>query len=672
VLDMDRASRQAERTIVVLSPDYFASRFTPAEWAAAFRRDPIGEQGILLPIRVRPCEVEGLLGQLGYIDLLDHSEQEARAMLLAHVQLQRHKPVHAPAFPSAPKPDRFPGMLPALWNVPHPRNCYFTGREDLLQQLAAGLRGGGQASALSQPQAMSGLGGIGKTQIALEYAYRYYQDYQAVLWVQAQTRETLISAYLAIARLLDLPEKSEQESARIIAAVKDWFQHHSSWLLILDNADELALAREFLPPSFGGHVLLTTRAQVTGRFARRFEVGVLPTELGAFFLLRRTGLLAPDAPLEQATEGDREQARAIREELGGLPLALDQAGAYIEETGCSLGEYQRLYQHRRADLLAERRGQLVDDHPLPVATTWSLSFQSVEEKNPASADLLRLCAFLAPDAIPEVIITRGAEHLGPTLALVGADPYQLNQAIEVARAYSLLRRESSGAEPLHSVHRLVQAVVVDQMEEPGRKQWAERAVQAVAAALPAVKHESWSSWERLLAHALQCAELIKQWSFGFAEATQLLQQTGWYLTERIRYPEAEQMLQQGLSLTEQEQGGEHLDTARDSLTLAYLYQAQGKYAQAEPLLERALAIREQQLGAEHPSTQTVRKNYAFLLQAARQDEDARTLEQLVNALPLPIREAIEQGDQSAFGHAFAALSSQEQQSMIFSIYWPSF
>jgi hypothetical protein len=363
------------------------------------------------------------------------------------------------------------------------------------------------------------------------------------------------SQIYTFAALLNLPEKNQQESARVIAAVKNWLQRNTGWLLILDNADDLALARDFLPPSVGGHVLLTTRAQAMGRFARCLEVDILSTELGALFLLRRAGRLAPDATLEQTSEHNRSAARAICEELGGLPLALDQAGAYIEETGCSLAEYQRLYQRRRADLLAERRGQLVDDHPLPVATTWSLSFAQVEQKSPAAADLLRLCTFLAPDAIPEEMITQGAEYLGPQIAPVGADSYLLNQAIEALRAYSLLRREaSSGTTPSLSVHRLVQAVLKDQMDEQSRQQWAQRAVRAVNAAFPDIEHQTWPQCDRLLPHTLICAELIAQEQMTFPEATRLLNQTGYYLNERARYVEAEPLLVRALSIYEQQLG----------------------------------------------------------------------------------------------------------------------
>src|SRR5207248_1121763 len=114
-------------------------------------------------------------------------------------------------------------------------------------------------------------------------------------------------------------EKDAQESARVIAAVKDWLRANTGWLLILDNADDLALSRDFLPPSVNGHVLLTTRAQAMGRFARRIEVETLPTDQGALFLLRRAGLLLVDASLEQAAQHEHDMARAICHELGGLP-----------------------------------------------------------------------------------------------------------------------------------------------------------------------------------------------------------------------------------------------------------------------------------------------------------------------------------------------------------------
>src|SRR5450755_831463 len=599
---IDEHLNSASIILLLVSANFLASNYYyGVEMQRALDRDKAG-QARVIPIIVRPCDRKG--APFAHLQALPtdakaittwNNRDEAWTEVATGIrQVIEELPPLSVKTPSA--------ALPPVWNVPYPQNVLFTGREQLLMQLTTTLHAG-QPTALSQPQAISGLGGIGKTQLALEYAYRSRGDYQAVLWTQADTRENLTSSYLTIATLLNLPEKGEQESTRVIVAVKNWLQRSTDWLLILDNADELALARDFLPPSFGGHVLLTTRAQAMGRFARCLEVDILSTELAALFLLRRAGLLPVEATLEQASEHDRSVARAICEEVGGLPLALDQAGAYIEETGCSLAEYQRLYQHRRADLLAERRGQLVDDHPLPVATTWSLSFAQVEQKNPAAADLLRLCAFLAPDTIPEEMITQGAEHLGPQLAPVGADAYLLNQSIEALRAYSLLRREaSSGTAPSLSVHRLVQAVLKDQMDEQERQQWAQRAVRAVNAAFPEVEHQTWPQCDRLLPHALLCAELIAQEQMNTPEAAHLLNQTGYYFYECARYMEAEPLLKRALAIREQQLGPNHPDTATSLNNLALLYENQGKYAQAELLVVRTLAIYEQQLGPEHPRT----------------------------------------------------------------------
>jgi len=371
-----------------------------------------------------------------------------------------------------------------IWHVPFPRNPLFTGRQDILNRLHETLLGN-KTAALTQPQAISGLGGIGKTQTALEYAYRYKDNYQAVFWVRADTRETLIASFVIVADLLQLPEKDAKEQALTLTAVKRWLEEHSHWLLILDNADDLSLIRDVLPTTARrGHILLTTRAQSMGRLAQRVEIETMEPDEGALFLLHRANLLPYEADLGQATEMQRRTAKDICQTLGGLPLALDQAGAYIEETACSLSDYLALYTQRRTALL-RRRGGLVADHPEPVATTWSLSFEKVQQANPAAADLVRLCAFLHPDAVPEEIMTEGASKLGPVLEPVASDPLEWNAAIEALRNYSLIRRDPE-AKTL-TIHRLVQAVLKDGMDEETQRQWAERTVQAVNEAFPDVE-----------------------------------------------------------------------------------------------------------------------------------------------------------------------------------------
>ena len=513
-----------------------------------------------------------------------------------------------------PEPQRFPGALPPIWNIPYPRNPYFTGREDSLKKLYDALRTG-KTAAITQPQAISGLGGIGKTQSAVEYAYRYHNDYQAVLWTRAETRQLLISDFVVVAGLLNLPEKDVQDQNKAVEAVKRWLKEHRDWLLILDNADDLAMVREFVPPVFGGHILLTTRAQAMGRLAHRIEIEKMEPEEGALFLLRRAGIIVESDLLDKASEAERNKAKEISQEMDGLPLALDQAGAYIEETACGLADYLDLYQKHGA-ALRKRRGGLVADHPEPVATTWSLSFEKIELSNPAAAELLRLCAFLAPDAIPEEIITEGAPDLGPVLQPVAADLFELNAAIEALHKFSLIKRDPD-VKTL-TIHRLVQVVIKDGMDQDIQRQWAERAVQAVNDAFPDVEFKTWSRCQRCLSHAQVCEELIRQWGMMFVEAARLLHRVGWYLREHGQYALAEPLCQQALVIYERALGLDDSEIGSCLNNLAMLYRAQGKYEQAEPLLKRALAIYEQQLGPEHPYTATAQENYNALIRDMKQ------------------------------------------------------
>ncbi len=321
-------------------------------------------------------------------------------------------PISSPAASAALIPEP---LLP-LWNVPYRRNPFFTGREGVLLHLHNQLTAT-SAVALNQTQAINGLGGIGKTQIAIEYAHRYRDDYDAVFWVTAATRETLHSDFVALARLLQLPVQDLPDQQLIVDAVKQWLARHEQWLLILDNADELDLLTDFLPSGDAGYILVTTRAQATGSLAPSISIEQMSGDEGALLLLRRAQLLAPKASLEHVSEADRAQAETLVVAMGGLPLALDQAGAYIEETGCGLSGYLELYRTHQIDLL-QRRSAGPSDHPEPVAVTWRLGFLKVERTNPAAADLLRFCAFLVPDAIPEAKSRKGAQSLDPPLALL--------------------------------------------------------------------------------------------------------------------------------------------------------------------------------------------------------------------------------------------------------------
>jgi tetratricopeptide (TPR) repeat protein/transcriptional regulator with XRE-family HTH domain len=511
---------------------------------------------------------------------------------------------------------------PQIWMLPYPRNLFFLGREDVLAHLRQRLQAG-QTLALSQPQAINGLGGVGKTQVALEYAYRSAQDYQAVFWIRADSHDALVAGFLEMAHALHLPEQDEQDHTAIVAAVKGWFSQHTSWLLILDNADDLSLLPEFFPSPVQGHLLLTTRAQALGRLANRIEVDTLDTDTAALLLLRRAGLLAIDAPLAQAEPTELRVAMQLSEELGGLPLALDQAGAYLEETRCGLQQYLDLYRSHRADLL-RHRGGLVQDHPDSVATTWALSFAAIEQQSALAADVLRLCAWLHPDAIPEELFLQGAAYLGPLLSPLEADPLAFNQALAVIQGYSLLRRTSR--EQMLSVHRLVQAVLQDAMRPQERSLWRERAITVLNALFPNVWRHLRGQWEqcsRLLPHVLIVAAATPPEQDSL-ELASLLSKAADYLFQRAQYAQGEPLYQRALSMYEQMLGSEHHQVAAPLNGLADLYREQGRYAEAEALYQRALHLWER-LHQDHPEMYSPLNNMALLYWKQGRYEEAEAL-----------------------------------------------
>jgi tetratricopeptide (TPR) repeat protein/DNA-binding XRE family transcriptional regulator len=516
--------------------------------------------------------------------------------------------------------------LGTVWTIPFQRNPFFTGREDILNYLQMTLSTG-KTVTLMQPQALKGLGGIGKTHTAIEYAYRHHDEYQAILWAPATTSSILQASLVSIATILNLPQKTERDQDLIVKAVKQWLMNHSDWLLILDNVEDLESVGLLYPWAHSGHVIITTRSQSVGGIALSITLEKMEPEEGALFLLRRATLIGPQEGKEQAKGTDYEKAKELSEVLGGLPLALDQAAAYIEKTRCSLSAYLKLYQTQRAKLLSER-GSLTTDHPESVTVTFSLAFQKVESVSAAAGELLRFCAFLSPDAIPEEIITNGRAYLGPTLETIATDPLEFNTAIEILLAYSLIRRDTdigTGTQIL-SVHQLVQTVLQDAMETPEQETWTKRVVIALDAVFPEPTYEFWEKCIPLVPHVLihQKNDASQEDSLVLAS---LLNKTAIYLFERAQYEQAEPLSQRVLQIREQMLGSEHPDVASALDELAILYAAQDKYEQAELLYQRALRISEQTLGSEHPGVASTLNNLAELYRRQGKYEQAEPLYQ---------------------------------------------
>jgi len=493
-----------------------------------------------------------------------------------------------------PKPAEPPSKIS---NIPHPHNPNFTGRVDLLEKLHEALAAGERA-AFTQTSAITGLGGVGKTQLALEYSYRHADDYQVIWWVRSEEPATLAADYAGLAARLNLPEKGSQDQRIAVEAVRRWLEQNGVWLIVFDNAQDFKELEDFLPRAGFGHVIITSRKQSWGGVARMLTVDMFTLAESVEFLQRRTG------------QNDDDAAKALAEALGNLPLALEQAGAYIQETGITFSAYLKLFQERQKELLS--RGK-PDAYPDTVATTWDLSFQKAREEVPASADLLNLCAFLAPDDIPKSLLTDGVEHLPETLASAVKDEMALNDAVAALKRYSLM----NVADDSLSVHRLVQTVARDRLSGKERERWAEAAVRLVNGAFPQKSQDvrTWEDCSVLLPHALAAAGHAEEIDAAQKETQHILNQAGLYLMGRAEFKEAETLFERALPIAKNVYGGDHSEVAAIINNLGGVLRALGDLAGARKSYERALEIGEKVYGPDHPTVARDVNNLGGVLRA---------------------------------------------------------
>jgi tetratricopeptide (TPR) repeat protein len=437
--EAQRGAASAGRTLAVLSAAYLRSPQARGVWESLAAADPAGLSRRLIPIRVGEVPLTGPFADRTVIDLTRRDASQAREELLRTLGHPAGTPEH-PADPSVREP-RFPRAIPPVWNVPT-RNAAFTGRNEVLEKLRDQLASSSQAVVL--PLALHGLGGVGKTQVALEYAHRYMADYDVVWWVSAEQREMINPALAELAARLPGLRVGDSVTEAAMAArealrLGSPFSH---WLLIFDNAgdpDELA---SFIPGG-PGHVLVTSRNPFWSRVAEPVEIDVFSRAESTEHLQRRVpGLSGKDASLVAA-------------ELGDLPLAIEQAGAWLAETGTPAATY---VEELHAELTSVLDLSQPADYPVPVAATWRLSFDRLRTQWPAAARLLELCAFFAPEPI-SLQLLYSDEMIQ---ALVPLDDrlkerIVLGQLIRQITRYALAKVDQ-GSNSLQ-VHRLVQAVI---------------------------------------------------------------------------------------------------------------------------------------------------------------------------------------------------------------------
>ena len=471
-----------------------------------------------------------------------------------------------------------------------PQNKHFLDVHDILKELH-------KKPKTARVVALYGWHGVGKTQAATAYVYEHHDHYTASFWVNAESLDTAAAEMATIARGLHL--RIGKEAERTVEALKAWFDNpeNAGWLLVLDNANDLDLVRRLLPTAGRGRVLLTTNDPAVRRIADLpIELKTLDPDEGAEALL---ALWKPD---ESPTAEDRKAAHALSIELGGLLLAIDQAAAFIAG-GSTPARYLSLYRERRAELLRQR-GSL--DHE-SVTITFLFAFEQIEKRAPAAADLLRLCAVLAPETIPEEILTAGAADLGDVLGHAMADDISRHNSIVAANR---LVRYDSTARTL-SIHRLTQAVLHDGLSADLRKAWIERAVLAVDKAFPSVDYVNWPTCDRLLPHAIECGRSMAGAGITSREAARVLHQTAYYLFVRGNYRESGPLFRRCLEMQDATLGRDHPNTLKTRNNIAAWTGMVGDTREALRLFGELLPDQERVLGRDHPDTLTTRGNIAF-------------------------------------------------------------
>jgi len=495
-----------------------------------------------------------------------------------------------------------------------PRPVFLVGREGLLAQLDAQLT----ASGWPGPRlvALCGLGGAGKTSVAVEYAHQQLAEV-GVCWQFAAEDPALLAAEFAVLAA-QLGARDVADARDAVASVHAVLARaQSGWLLVFDNVTDRAAVEAFIPPAGPGRVLVTTQSQHWPR-GQALNVPVLDTEVAAGFLVSRTGDPDPAAARELATR------------LGGLPLALEQAAAYMQATGTTLAGYMPLFRDRQADLLA--RGEPAG-HPADVAATLGLALSRLAGQAPAAARLLRLLAFLAPEPVPLHLLLvdhQAAGPLSPEAAEIGpllGDPVGVGDAITALRRYSLIAPAGHG---LVLVHSLVQATTRAQLTAAVAAQWQQAATALVEAAVPAdsAAPAAWPVFAVLLPHARAVLDLT---SSGMRRIAQYLGHSGSYLAAR----DLSRLIADALT-ADNAYGPEHPDTLATRHDLAYWIGAAGDAAGARDQLAALLPVRERIQGSDHPDSLATRHYLARWIGEAGDAAGAR--DQF--AVLLPVRERV--------------------------------
>lgn len=521
--------------------------------------------------------------------------------------------------PTLPKPAHDFGSSPTISNIPISVPRHFLGRDEDLSAIdSALLKGNGFATVTA---ALHGLRGVGKTTLAAAYAERHKKNYRATWWIRAETDATIRADLVGLGVQLGWikEEMPEELAAR---SVLDWLSREGQdILLVYDNAVDVRQLRSFLPRGSGPHIIITSNAPDWGGVASPVEIEVWPKEVGAEFLLARSG---------RADEA--EAAVSLSAALGGLPLAHEQAAAYCERTGVSLPAYLQRFNNAPAFMLGEAKDASREYHDgRTVAKTFALAIEEAGKLHPAAEPFIRYLALLAPEPIPLFLFSEGRAEFGEEIAAA------LDEVVAVLRAFALVDRELIRDEHDPTIatdsvrlHRLVKEVALTSSDEESRSVMRRKLVAAVARAYPTEILRDPSAWPRVRRLDSLAVALVQNDSSIPQESevnvSRILEKLAAYRVGALAaFSDARLLLERAVAIREKAFGPNHPQTASYLNNLGYLLAQQGDFAGARPYYERAIAISEDALGPDHPETAASLNNLASLLDAQGDLAGARPL-----------------------------------------------
>lgn len=491
------------------------------------------------------------------------------------------------------------------WNVPHNRNPHFTGRDSVLELLARALDGNDPES---RKQVIHGVGGVGKTHVAVEFVYRHREEYDLVWWIGAQDESALSVSYARMLRTLGAkpPVDATPDELREMAEIE--LPKVGRWLLVFDNAGSAEEIRLFVPsPAEKGAVLITSRNSSWRGVAQSFCLRVFERSDSIQFLKKRTGRSETPAVAQRLTQA-----------LGDLPLALEQAGALIAEAKITYAHYLSRFEDHWAELL--RSGRSSGEYPDTVAMTWELGFRQLETDQPMAAAVLNVCAYLAPVDIPRSFLLQASETLPRPLNTAVQTTTGLDDLIESLLRFSLV----AANEKALSVHRLVAALTRDRLPEDHQRNWCEIALRMMRDMLrfDETSTDSWFELAPVLPHALAVAEHAESLGVDPANTAHLLNHAGQFLYQLGHYAQSKGVLERALALMVQVHGNTNPRRSAIENNLGRVLNRLGEHRRAKEHFASALSIDQATYGETHPHVAELANNYGISLQIAGDVQDA--------------------------------------------------